>query len=162
MLDGNFWNSLIIHKENTKENWCLMSVWKSDEKLLIFASLISPFKIILFKNQCQAFDTVIYHKMKHPEVGQKYLAARRIFNSLLCVSSGDETRRLLLDTLRLMMPWPPLKIPTHCKRPLIDPFFYFFFSLKKCPKCHTDIRKKIIKANQNRTKQSSLQRFFLQ
>ena len=61
-----------------------MSVWKSDEKLLIFASLISPFKIILFKNQCQAFDTVIYHKMKHPEVGQKYLAARRIFNSSLC------------------------------------------------------------------------------
>ena len=134
MLDGNFWNSLIIHKENTKENWCLMSVWKSDEKLLIFASLISPFKIILFKNQCQAFDTVIYHKMKHPEVGQKYLAARRIFNSLLCVSSGDETRRLLLDTLRLMMPWPPLKIPTHCKRPLIDPFFYFFFFFKKMSK----------------------------
>ena len=47
-VDNN--DSLIIHKENTKENWCLMSVWKSDEKLLIFASLISPFKIILFKN----------------------------------------------------------------------------------------------------------------
>ena len=118
-----------------------MSVWKSDEKLLIFASLISPFKIILFKNLYQAFDTVIYHQMKHPEVRQKYFAARRIFNSFLCVSSGDETRRLLLDTLRLMMPWPPLKIPTHCKRPLIDPFF-IFFSLKKCPKCHTDKRKK--------------------
>ena len=40
-----------------------------------------------------------------------------------------------------MMPCPPLKIPTHCKRPLIDPFFYFFF-FKKCPKCHTDNRKK--------------------
>ena len=47
-----------------------MSVWKSDEKLLIFASLISPFKIILFKNLYQAFDTVIYHQMKHPEVRQ--------------------------------------------------------------------------------------------
>ena len=37
--------SFIIHKENTKEK----SVWKSDEKLLIFASLISPSKIILFE-----------------------------------------------------------------------------------------------------------------
>ena len=27
----------------------LMSVWKTDEKLLIFASLISPSKIILFE-----------------------------------------------------------------------------------------------------------------
>ena len=27
-----------------------MSVWKSDEKLVIFASLISPSKIILFEN----------------------------------------------------------------------------------------------------------------
>ena len=34
-----------------------MSVWKSDEKLLIFASLISPSKIILFQKQYQAFDT---------------------------------------------------------------------------------------------------------
>ena len=42
--------------------------------------------------------------MKRLEVRQKYFAARGIFNSLLCVSSGDETRRLLLDTLRLMMP----------------------------------------------------------
>ena len=39
---------LITHKKN-KENLCLMSVWKSDEKLLIFASLISPSKIILFE-----------------------------------------------------------------------------------------------------------------
>ena len=97
--------------------------------------------------------------MKHPEVRQKYFAVRGIFNSLLCVSSGDETRRLMLDILRLMMLCPPLKVPTHCKQPLIDPFL-IFFSLKKCPKCHTDIRKKIIKANQNRTKQSSLQRSF--
>ena len=40
-----------------------MSVWKSDEKLFIFASLISPSKIILFEKQYQAFDTefhVIY------------------------------------------------------------------------------------------------------
>ena len=28
---------------------CLMSVWKSDEKLVIFVSLISPPKIILFE-----------------------------------------------------------------------------------------------------------------
>ena len=38
--------------------------------------------------------------MKHLEVRQKYSAARRIFNSLLGVSSGDETLRLMLDILR--------------------------------------------------------------
>ena len=39
--------------------------------------------------------TVIHHQMKHLKVGQKYSAARRIFNSFLGVSSGDETRRLM-------------------------------------------------------------------
>ena len=58
-----------------------MSVWISDEKLLIFASLISPSKMILF------------------EVRQKYSATRRIFNSLLGVSSGDETLHLMFDIL---------------------------------------------------------------
>ena len=42
-----------------------MSVEKSDEKLLIFASLISTSKIVLFKKKYQAFDTVIHHQMKH-------------------------------------------------------------------------------------------------
>ena len=42
-----------------------MSVKKSDEKLLIFASLISTSKIVLFKKKYQAFDTVIHHQMKH-------------------------------------------------------------------------------------------------
>ena len=37
--------------------------------------------------------------MKHLEVRQKYSAARRIFNSLLGVSSGDETLHLMFDTL---------------------------------------------------------------
>ena len=37
--------------------------------------------------------------MKHLEVRQKYSAARRIFNSLLSVSSGDETLRLMLGIL---------------------------------------------------------------
>ena len=40
--------------------------------------------------------------MKHLEVRQKYSAARRIFNSLLGVSSGDETLRLMFDILREM------------------------------------------------------------
>ena len=60
-----------------------MSVWKSHEKLLIFTSLISLSKIILFEKQYQAFDTVFHHQMKHLEIRQKYFAARRIFNSLL-------------------------------------------------------------------------------
>ena len=37
--------------------------------------------------------------MKHLEVRQKHSAARRIFNSLLNVSSGDEALCLMLDKL---------------------------------------------------------------
>ena len=64
---------------------------------LVFASLISPSKMILFEKKYQTFDTVFHH---HLEVRQKYSAARRIFNSLLGVSSGDETLRLMFDILR--------------------------------------------------------------
>ena len=42
-----------------------MSVWISDEKLLTFASLISPPKMILFEKKYQTFDTVFHHQMKH-------------------------------------------------------------------------------------------------
>ena len=78
-----------------------MSVWKLDEKLLILESLISPAKILLFEKYYQAFDTVFHHKMKHLDVRQKNtpLYIRRIFNSLLGVSSGDETLRLMRDIL---------------------------------------------------------------
>ena len=76
-----------------------MSVWKSDEKLLIFASLISPSKIILFEKSYQAFDTVFHHQMKDLEVSQKYSAPHRSFNSLLSVSSGDETLHFMPDIL---------------------------------------------------------------
>ena len=48
-----------------------MSVWISDEKLLIFASLISPSKMILFEKKYQTFGTVFHHQMKHLEVRQK-------------------------------------------------------------------------------------------
>ena len=64
-----------------------MRVWKSDEKLLIFASLISPSVIILFEKYFQAFDTVFHHQMKHLAVHQKCSAVDRLFNSLLGVSS---------------------------------------------------------------------------
>ena len=42
--------------------------------------------------------------MKHLKVRLKYSAARRIFNSLLSVSSSDETLRLMLDILLLTDP----------------------------------------------------------
>ena len=76
-----------------------MSVWKSDEKLLSFASLISLSKIILFEKLYRAFDTVFHHHMKHLKVRQKYFTAPHIFNSLVGVSSGDETLHLMLDIL---------------------------------------------------------------
>ena len=66
---------------------------------LVFASLISPSKMILFEKKYQTFDTVFHHQMKHLEVRQKYSAARRIFNSLLGVSSGEETLHLMFDIL---------------------------------------------------------------
>ena len=65
----------------------------------VFASFISPSKMILFEKKYQTFDTVFHHQMKHLEVRQKYSAVRRIFNSLLGVSSGDETLRLMFDIL---------------------------------------------------------------
>ena len=55
--------------------------------------------MILFEKKYQTFDTVFHHQMKHLEVRQKYSAARRIFNSLLGVSSSDETLRLMFDIL---------------------------------------------------------------
>ena len=76
-----------------------MSVWISDEKLLIFASLISLSKMILFEKKYKTWDAVFHHQMKHLEVRQKYSATRRIFNFLLGVSSGDETLRLMFDIL---------------------------------------------------------------
>ena len=56
--------------------------------------------MILFEKKYQTWDTVFHHQMKHLEVRQKYSATRRIFNSLLGVSSGDETLRLMFDILR--------------------------------------------------------------
>ena len=55
--------------------------------------------MILFEKKYQTFDTVFHHQMKHLEVCQKYSAVRRIFNSLLSVSSGDETLHLMFDIL---------------------------------------------------------------
>ena len=73
---------------------------------LVFASLISPSKMILFEKKYQTFDTVFHHQMKHLEVRQKYSAARRIFNSLL----GDETLHLMFDILlqefSICQKWP--------------------------------------------------------
>ena len=77
-----------------------MSVWKLDETLLIFVSLISPFKITLFEKPIKHSTQCSDHKTKHLEVRQNYPAARLIFNSLLSVSSGDETLRLMLDIFR--------------------------------------------------------------
>ena len=55
--------------------------------------------MILLEKKYQTFDTVFHHQMKHLEVRQKYSAARRIFNSLLGVPSGDETLHLMSDIL---------------------------------------------------------------
>ena len=76
------------------------SIWKSDEKLLIFSLLILFLKSFCVEaNIYQAFKAVFHHQMKHLEVRQKYSAACRIFNILVSVSYGGETMRLVLDIL---------------------------------------------------------------
>ena len=84
----------------------LLRVWKSDEKLVIFASLISPSKIILFDKQYQAFDSVSSPD-ETAQSSSKIL--RRIFNSLLGVSSCDETLHLMLDILLLLFHGIPVQ-----------------------------------------------------
>ena len=86
---------------------------------LVFASLISPSKMILFEKKYQTFDTVFHHQMKHLEVRQKYAAARRIFNSLLGVSSGDETLHLMFDILHNTLCLPPKFCITYCLKMLL-------------------------------------------
>ena len=75
-----------------------MSVWKSDEKLLIFASLISSSKIILFEKYYQAFDTVFHHQMNTLKF-VKNTPLRVAFSTLISVPSGDGTLRLMLVIL---------------------------------------------------------------
>ena len=53
----------------------------------------------LFEKCYQTWVAVFHQKMKHLEVPLKYSAARRIFDSLLGVSSDDETLRLVLDII---------------------------------------------------------------
>ena len=72
--------------------------------------------MILFEKKYQTFDTVFHHQMKHLEVRQKYSAARRIFNSLLGVSSGDETLHLMFDILHLLYKPQLLNPCTEAKR----------------------------------------------
>ena len=82
---------------------------------LVFASLISPSKMILFEKKCQTFDKVFHHQMKHLEVRQKYSAARRIFNSLLGFSSGDETLHLMFDILHEVLNKRSISVTWHSK-----------------------------------------------
>ena len=84
----------------------------------VFASLISPSKMILFEKKYQTFDTVFHHQMKHLEVRQKYSAARRIFNSLLGVSSGDETLLLMFDILLYNLKGIPGLFPSNSSHDL--------------------------------------------
>ena len=65
-----------------------MSVWISDEKLLIFASLISPSKMILFEKKYQTFDTVFHHQMKHCISCLIYYMKRLKFENKPCMCSS--------------------------------------------------------------------------
>ena len=109
-----------------------MSIWKSDKKLRSFASLISPSKIILFGKKYQAFDAVFITRLNTLEDRQKYSAARRIFNSVLGVASGDETLCLMLDILLLTSNTHCFFESTEMKTQHCHLLFHFFSSLFFC------------------------------
>ena len=105
---------------------------------LVFACLISPSKMILFEKKYQTFDTVFHYQMKHLEVLQKYSAARRIFNSLLGVSSGDETLHLMFDILLII--WLRFKCRENCSyAKTITPKVYQIVCKKKLKNCSRTI-----------------------
>ena len=54
---------------------------------------------MLFEKKYQAFNTAFHNPLKHLKVPQKYSPVHPIFNSVLSISSGDETLRLTLDIL---------------------------------------------------------------
>ena len=73
----------------------------SDLNILLFTSgnRILSFLLLYFSNPLIILKENTSTDVSSTDVHQKYSAVRRIFNSLLGVSSGDETLRLLLDIL---------------------------------------------------------------
>ena len=84
--------------------------------------------------------------MKHLEVRQKYSAARRIFNSLLGVSSGDETLHLIVDILlqtftvlvskdsrRVLLTACDMS-SVHCLMQILTAFLFIFWCVRLCNK----------------------------
>ena len=70
-------------------------------------SFLHPY-FLLLKSFCLRSNikhsTMFYDQMKHLRVCQKDCAVHDIFDSLLSVSSGDETLCLMLDILLLKFP----------------------------------------------------------
>ena len=85
--------------------------------------------------------------MKHLEVRQQYSAARRIFNSLLGISSGDETLHLMFDIL--LNNWEIRHHSLVCYRGLADILWTFLGCLCK------DVKKKDKKNKKPKTEDSS-------
>ena len=86
--DYLFSNSLIIHKENTKE---VNVEWVLEICLLLKSCRLRS--NIKHSTQCFITRWNTFKFVKNTPL------QRRIFNSLLSVSSGDETLRLMLDIL---------------------------------------------------------------
>ena len=77
-------------------NECLEIRWKTAHFCILNSSVNNDFVWEVISS------TVFHHQIKHLEVRQKYSAARRFFNSLLGVSSGDETLHLMFDILLII------------------------------------------------------------
>ena len=79
-------------------------VWISDlnyHSCLWFYFSVFSLILVSIEKICQTLKTVFEHISKHPEVCQKYSAARRIFNSLLGDLNSGQTRSFMFDILHL-------------------------------------------------------------
>ena len=78
-----------------------MSVWKSDQKLLIFASLFLFLKSFCLRSNIKHLTQCFTTRWNTSKFIKNTSSAHHIFNSLLGASSDDKTMHLMLDIIIL-------------------------------------------------------------
>ena len=78
-----------------------MSVWKPDEKLLIFVSLFLFLKSFCLRSNIKHLTQCFTTRWNTSKFIKNTFTAHHIFNSLLGASSDDKTMHLMLDIIIL-------------------------------------------------------------
>ena len=102
LLSTDVFKLIINSSSLEKVNNDLKGVWISDLNLHRFLRFyFSVFNLVLVSTEkiCQTLGTVFDHISKYLEFLQKYSAARRIFNSPLCVWKCGQIRSFVLNIL---------------------------------------------------------------